>query len=92
MLIVDYMHLRASEVNVLCAEDGEMGECWWERVVRYSKIGNAVCWNCKTEVVIRFAWLYHPNQMKAMTEIENMNKERSRYIQENRKERTKSFV
>ena len=28
------------------------------------------------KVVIRFAWLYHPNQMKAMTEIENMNKER----------------
>ena len=24
MLIVDYMHLRASEVNVFCAEDGEM--------------------------------------------------------------------
>ena len=23
MLIVDYIHLRASEVNVLCAEDGE---------------------------------------------------------------------
>ena len=42
MLIVDYMHLRASEVNVLCAEDGEMGECWWERVVRY---GETVCWN-----------------------------------------------
>ena len=45
MLIVDYMHLRASEVNVLCAEDGEMGECWWERVVRCGEIGNAVCWN-----------------------------------------------
>ena len=52
MLIVDYMHLRASEVNVLCAEDGE---CWWERVVRYGEIGNAVCWNYMTEVVIRFA-------------------------------------
>ena len=49
MLIVDYMHLRASEVNVLCAEDGE---CWWERVVRYGEIGNAVCWNYMTEVVI----------------------------------------
>ena len=43
MLIVDYMHLSASEVNVLCAEDGEMGQCWWERVVRYGEIGNVVC-------------------------------------------------
>ena len=25
------------------------------KVVRYGKIGNAVCWNYKTEVVIRFA-------------------------------------
>ena len=55
MLIVDYMHLRASQVNVLCAEDGEMRECWGERVVRYGEIGNAVCWNYMTEVVIRFA-------------------------------------
>ena len=23
--------------------------------VRYGEIGNAVCWNCKTEMVIRFA-------------------------------------
>ena len=42
MLIVDYMNLRASEVNVLCAEDGEVGECWWERVVRYDEIGNVL--------------------------------------------------
>ena len=55
MLIVDYMHLSASEVKVLCAEDVEMGECWWERVVRYGEIGNVVCWNYMTEVVIRFA-------------------------------------
>ena len=59
MLIVDYMHLRASEVNVLCAEDGEMRECG--KVVRYGEIGNAVCWNYKTEVVIRFAVVI-PNQ------------------------------
>ena len=52
MLNVDYMHLRASEVNFLCVEDGEMGECWWERVVRYGEIGNAVYWNYMTEVVI----------------------------------------
>ena len=25
------------------------------KVVRYGEIGNAVCWNYKTEVVIRFA-------------------------------------
>ena len=42
------------------------------KVVRYGEIGNAVCWNYMTEVVIRLRWLYHPNQMKAMTEIENM--------------------
>ena len=46
------------------------------KVVRYGEIGNAVCWNYKTEVVIRLRWLYHPNQIKAMTEIESMIKER----------------
>ena len=30
-------------------------------MVRYGEIGNAVCWNYKTEVVIRFAVVI-PNQ------------------------------
>ena len=45
------MHLRTSEVNFLCAEDGEMGECWWERVVRCGEIGNAVYWKYMTVVI-----------------------------------------
>ena len=34
MLIVDYMHLRASVVNALCAGDGSVGGKGWSGVVR----------------------------------------------------------
>ena len=48
-----------------------------EPLVRYGEIGNAVCWNYKTEVVIYdLRLLYNPNQIKAMTEIKNVIKER----------------
>ena len=86
MLIVDYIHLRASEFNVLCAEDGEMRDCWWKR---WSGIGNAVCWNYKTEVVIRFAVVILSKSNQGMTEIENMIKEREILKQIHSKEQEK---
>ena len=60
------------------------------KVVRHGKIGNAVCWNYMTEVVIYdLRWLYNPNQIKAMTEIENMIKEREILKQIHSKEQKK---